>query len=100
MLQIPGRLTLHSIEQSLSALWRAPDQRVFWPINVRGTALGGESALVQLIATWALVSRRAKLNLPVRSLTKKQADNFLRQVHGISAALVADSILDQSENDW
>jgi hypothetical protein len=69
-------------------------------MNVHGIALGGESALVQLIATWALGARRANFSLPVRSLTEEQVNKFLRQVHGISAALLADSALDQSGNEW
>lgn len=100
MLQVPGHLTLGSIERSLSALLRAPDQQVFWPMTVRGIALGGESALVQLIITWALESRKASFNLPVRSLNEKQIDNFVRQIHGVSAALLADSALDQNGNNY
>jgi hypothetical protein len=94
-MQIPSRLTLHSIESSLSAIQRAPDQEVIWPINVRNIALGGEAALVQLIITWALSSRKAILNLPVRSLNEDQVDRFVRQIHGIAAVLLCNRALDQ-----
>jgi hypothetical protein len=99
MLQVPGQLNLRSIERSLSDLLRAPDQKVFWPMNVRGIALGGESALVQLMITWALGARKPGFNLPIRSLNEDQMESLVRQIHGLSATLLADAALDQSGHD-
>jgi hypothetical protein len=99
MLQIPSQLTLQSIEDSLSALVRAPDQKTIWPLHVRGIALGGEAALVQLLITWSLLARSPSLNLAVPTLTSEHVDDFIQQLHGFAASLLADSALDTSGRD-
>jgi hypothetical protein len=96
MLQVPGHLNLQAIEDSLLSLQRLPDQKTIWPFHVRGIALGGEAALAQLIITWALAARRPALNLPTGSFTPQQIDEFVSQLHGLTASLVCESAVDQS----
>jgi hypothetical protein len=100
MLQVSSRLTLQSIEENLSIIRRAPDQKVFWPLNVRGAALGAEAALVQLLVTWASEARKAALHLSTNSLSHEQIDDFVRQLYGIVASLVCDGAFDQNGRNY
>lgn len=100
MVQVSGLLAFSALETTLKAILRAPDQKVTWPMNVRKFSLGGEAALLQILATWASEARKAVLHLPVQTLTETQIDNFVSHLYGLAASLLSDSVQDLSGKDY
>src|SRR5690242_1224636 len=99
MLEIDQHVTLETIEHELTQVLARPDAEVVWPSQICGPSLGGESALVQLVATWAARANNPVLILPYQTATTNDVDAFLTNVHGLAATLLTDSARDREGND-
>jgi hypothetical protein len=99
MFEIDQHVNLEAIEQDLSRVLAARNVDVIWPAEILSRSLGGESALIQLIATWAARSDNPVLTLPYEIATPSDVETFVQNVHGLVAALVTDSALDRTGND-
>jgi hypothetical protein len=96
-IEIKGRQTIPNIEAELAALDQQRPKRLLLPTNFSDSAIGGEAALIQLIATWGvhhpdatLVTHIQREEDPTVQLTR-----LAKRPSGFSAIWMADSVTDR-----
>jgi hypothetical protein len=96
--EIKGRQAISDIETELAALNKQRPKRLLLPTNVSDSAIGGEAALIQLIATWGAASADATLVTHVKDEEDPtgQLRKLAKRPSGFLAIWMADSISDRS----
>jgi hypothetical protein len=96
-IEIKGPQAIPNIEAELAALDQQHPKRLLLPTNFSDSAIGGEAALIQLIATWGvyhpdatLVTHIQREEDPTGQLTK-----LAKRPSGFSAIWMADSVTDK-----
>lgn len=96
-IEIKGRQAIPDIEAELSALDRLRPRRLLLPTNFTDSAIGGEAALIQLIATWGVQHSDATLITHVQRDEDPtvQLTRLAKRPAGFSAIWMADSVTDK-----
>ena len=79
--------TIASCERQLLMLQRTNADEIKMPTRVRGSTLGGEAALTQLVITWAQATANPVLATYARDEADTQINDLARRLHGLAAAL-------------
>ena len=92
--RIPSSLTIHSCEQALLELRRAPRDfdHLVAPTNFRHSSFGAEISWVQFILTWAHRYKNCRLSTYAEDPKDLQIEKFTKQLIGIVASLCASEI--------
>jgi len=92
-MRVPGNMTIVATERLLADLvGQATDVALTLPTRARHNLAGGESAMVQFLATWAQRQRITRITSFARDAADRQIGELAGQLHGLAAALVADEV--------
>lgn len=92
-MRVPGTMTIAATERLLTDLMgQATDMMLTVPTHGRHHLAGGESAIVQFIATWAQRQRVPTVATFARGPDDRQVSDLAGQLHGLAVALVADEV--------
>lgn len=86
-------MTIAATERLLAELvGQATDVTLTLPTHARHNLAGGESAVVQFLATWSQHQRTTIVSTFARNGTDRQLADLVGQLHGLAATLVADEV--------
>lgn len=92
-MRVPGTMTIVATERLLADLTgQATDMILTVPTHGRHHLAGGESAMVQFLATWAQRQRVPTVSTFARGAADRQVADLAGQLHGLAVALVADEV--------
>ncbi len=92
-MRVPGTMTIVATERLLADLTgQATDMILTVPTHGRHHLAGGESAMVQFLATWAQRQRVPTVSTFARGAADQQVADLAGQLHGLAVALVADEV--------
>lgn len=92
-MRIAAQATFSATEQALRAIREGPaDDPLRLPTNLRHLVGGAETALAQAVVTWAQTKHPARLE--TFATTDAQAEDFVRRLPGLTAALSSDEVID------
>lgn len=98
ILEIRGSQAISNIELELAALDKQRPKRLLLPTNISDSAIGGEAALIQLIATWGAATADATLVTHIKDEEDPtvQLTKLAKRPSGFSAIWMADSVSDRT----
>jgi len=97
LIEIKGRQAIADIEAELAVIDQKNPQRLLLPTNFSDSAMGGEAALIQLIATWGIQHPDATLVTHIQrdDEPKVQLSKLANRPTGFSAIWMADKVTDR-----